>query len=108
MNQTDLMQNVLAVDRQAQAMTREAREREENLDASVAEEIQRLREKYTAEAEAYLAELREREQNRLNRALARQDQDLATRMERIETRYLAGRDQWAEQLFRGIVGSEEA
>ena len=43
MQQIDLIQNVLAAEQQAQALTRDARAQSQNLDASLDEEIARLK-----------------------------------------------------------------
>ena len=104
MNQTDLLQNILAAERQAQALTGDAKAQSENIDASIQAEIAALQARYDHNAEVYLRELEEHEDARCRRQLQELDDKMESRLRQVEEIYLAGKDQWVETIFQRIVG----
>ncbi len=104
MNQTDLIQNIIAAEHQAQAMTQQAKAAHENLDASIAAEIDALQKKYQADADAYLQQLEQTEHENSAQYLTSLDSRLAAKLEQIETIYKEQKDQWIESIFERVVG----
>ncbi len=104
MNQTDLIQNIIATEHQAQALTAQARTQVENMDASIQAEIDALREKYRADAEAYLQRLRQSEQEKSAQTLLDLDARLKAKLQQIESSYESNRDQWVQEIFERIAG----
>ena len=104
MNQTDLIQSILAAERQAQAMTDDAREQSRNLDASIEEEIQAMRERYQRGAEDYLKRLEKSEQAKRERQLREIDLSTEKRLRQMEKIYQEKKEDWAEEIFQRITG----
>ena len=104
MNQTDLLQRILAAEHQAQALTEDAKAQSQNIDASIEAEIAALQERYEQDAEAYLQALRQQEEVRCRRQLQELDDKRDARLRQVEAIYQADKDRWAETIFQRIVG----
>ena len=104
MNQTDLIQNVIAAEHQANALTENVRSQHENMESSIQEEIEALRVRYEKNAEAQLRRLEQSEQARCAKRLEELDIRLAHKMQQVETIYQTHKDEWVESIFARIVG----
>lgn len=104
MNQTDLIQRIIAAEHQAQAITGEAREQYENMDKSINAEIEALRQTYGTNAEQYLREFEASEREKSAQRLKELDAHLAEKLEEMESSYAANKDLWAEMVFERIIG----
>lgn len=107
MQQIDLIQNVLAAEQQAQALTRDAKAQSQNIDASIEAEITRLKETYDAEAALYLENLEQSEARKREMRLQELDVRLKEKLQQVEDIYSSQREAWIESIFSRIVGKEE-
>ena len=108
MNQSDLLQNILAMDQQAQALTEDAKAQSQNIDASIESEIEALRTRYETNAAHYLSRLEESEEKRCSRQLQALDERNAERLRQMEKIYQAEQEQWAQTIFERIIGKAES
>ena len=76
------------------------------LDADLAAEKKMLRASYQARAKARVEKVAEQEAQFAQESIERLNAGLEQDMASIEALYQANRDQWAEELFRKIVGSQ--
>lgn len=104
MNQNDLIQKIIATERQAQALTVDARSQQENIEKSIDDEIAALRTQYQEKAEHYLDTLRQREQEIRVQHLSELDVRLQTKLTQIENIYSTQKDAWVNAIFERIVG----
>jgi phosphoserine phosphatase len=104
LNQTDLIQKIIATEHQAQALTEHAKQQQENMEASINSEIEALRVKYQAEAEAYLQQLMQAEHEKSAQHLQALDDRLTVKLQQVESVYAAQKDQWVQAIFERIVG----
>lgn len=104
MNQTDLIQKIIAAEHQAQALTESAKHQQENMESSIEAEIAALRAKYQQDAEAFLQQLEHSEQEKSAQRLQELDDRLADKLRQVESIYEATKAQWVEAIFERIVG----
>jgi phosphoserine phosphatase len=104
LNQTDLIQKIIATEHQAQALTEQAKKQQENMEASITSEIEDLRRKYQEEAEAYLQKLMQSEHEKSAKDLQALDDRLTVKLQQVESVYAAQKDQWVQAIFERIVG----
>ena len=106
MEQNDLIQRILATERQAQAITESARSEHENMDARIDEELAALKLRYTQEADAYLDSLRKKAEAESSQRLAALSSRLEEKLAQIENIYSAQKETWAENIFQRITGKD--
>ena len=104
MNQTDMIQRIIAVERQANSLTDSARAEKDNIDANIQAEIDRLRANYQENAEAYLARLEKAEQAKSASRLKELDERREKKLSQVEVIYAAKKDEWVKTIFDRIVG----
>lgn len=103
MEYTMLINELLAAEREANAITGEMRAQQANLDSELAAEKERILAQYMAGARERLERLEQEEQRRKEQALAVQDARLAETSERMERTYARYGDNWVETLFHQVV-----
>lgn len=106
LEQNDLIQRILATERQAQAITENARSEHENMDARIEEELAALKLRYTQEADAYLDGLRKKAEAEGSQRLAALSSRLEEKLAQIENIYSAQKEAWAENIFQRITGKD--
>ena len=104
MNQSDLIQNILAVERQANELTGEASEQSALLESSIDGEIQAMQERYRMQAQTYLQNFEAAQRKQNNQALQEQDTRRMAKLRQVEAIYQAHREEWVEAIFQRIVG----
>ena len=104
MNQTDLIQKIIAAEHQANQMTEEVKEKSEHIDASVEAESESLRKNYLDNAERYLARLEKSEQEKSAVRLKELDERLETKLKQVDVIYEARKDLWVQTIFERIIG----
>lgn len=106
MEQNDLIQRILATERQAQAITESARSEHEHMDTRIDEELAALKLRYTQEADAYLDGLRKKAEAESSQRLSALSQRLEEKLAQIENIYSAQKEAWAENIFQRITGKD--
>ncbi|MCI8538842.1 MAG: hypothetical protein HFF18_09325 [Oscillospiraceae bacterium] len=106
MEYMQLVSSIVAAERQAQSVASEANAHKATLDADLAAEKKMLRASYQARAKARVEKVAEQEAQFAQESIERLNAGLEQDMASIEALYQANRDQWAEELFRKIVGSQ--
>ena len=104
MEYTELVSSIVAAERQAQAIAREAKERRGTLEDDLARETQRLRDSYQERARRRVELVARQEEELAREAVLQLDEQSEQAMERVEAAYAANRDRWADVLFHQIVG----
>ena len=106
MEYMQLVSSIVAAERQAQAIAHEAKEQKKTLDADLARETEALRASYQARAEARVGKVAAQEAQFAQERIDQLNSDLERDMARMEEHYRSNQSQWAEELFRRIVGDE--
>ena len=104
MKQNDLIQNILSVERKANALTEEAILRQENMDEAIEGEIQAIRERYDREADSYLQKFEQTQRAAHDRRMQELDARRIRKLRQVEDIYASHREEWVESIFRRIVG----
>lgn len=104
LNQTDLIQKIIAAEHQAQALTEQAKAQHEHMEESIDAEIAELRAQYQQQADSYLKQLEQTEREKSKQYLTNLDCRLASKLEQVESIYQSRKDQWIEAIFDRIVG----
>ncbi len=104
MNQSDLIQKIIAAEHQAQALTESARNQQENMEASIDGEIRALEQRYQDHATEYLRQLEQAEQARSDKRLQELDHRLQEKLSQVESIYQAKKDEWVDAIFERIIG----
>ncbi len=104
MNQSDLIQKIIAAEHQAQALTESARNQQENMEASIDGEIRVLEQRYQDHATEYLRQLEQAEQARSDKRLQELDHRLQEKLSQVESIYQAKKDEWVDAIFERIIG----
>ncbi len=104
MNQTDMIQRIIAVERQANSLTDSAKTEKENIEASIQAEIDQLRTNYQENAENYLFKLEKSEQAKSAARLKELDERRERKLSQVEVIYAAKKDEWIQTIFDRIVG----
>lgn len=105
MEYMQLVSSIVAAERQAQSVAEEANAHMATLDADLAAETKALRASYQARARTRVEKVAGQEAQFAQESIERLSAGLEQDMAAMEARYQANRDQWAEELFRQIVGS---
>lgn len=103
MEYTMLINELLAAEREANALTAEVRLQQANLDSELAAKKEDILKHYMDGARSRLERLEREEQRRKERELAAQDARLAETSERMERTYARYGDNWVETLFHQVV-----
>lgn len=103
MDYTTLIDRILEAEQSAGVIAGEAETQRVNLDAELAEESARIREKYMKQAGDRLERLAREEQSKKERTLAAQDARLADTSARMERAYARYGDNWVDTLFHQVV-----
>ena len=104
LNQNDLIQKIIAAEHQAQALTENARQEQENMESGIQQEIAALRARYQAQADSYLENLKRQEQEKSAKYLSELDLRLQAKLAQIDSIYAAQKDAWIDAIFERIVG----
>ncbi len=104
MNQNDLFQNILSAEQQARSIAEDARIQRDNMEASILQEIEELRQRYTQTAEAHIQRFEANQREQSQRRLAALDLRREANLQKVENIYKANRDEWIDAIFRRIVG----
>lgn len=107
MEYMQLVSSIVAAERQAQSVAREANAHKATLDADLAAEKKMLRSSYQARAKARVEKVAAQEAQFAQESMERLNAGLEQDMASMEALYLEKRGQWAEELFQQIVGSRE-
>jgi len=102
-----VISRILEAERSAQAITRDARERQASLDKELEREAAQVREQSFAAVNEKLEGLRQDLRRHKDEDLKAQDERLAESMSRIERAYSQYGENWVDTLFRQIVGLEK-
>ncbi len=108
MDQLEILHEIIAAERTAREEVRQVRREQVDFDRN----LESLRRRLEAEAveragedvELSRAEELSRVQAELEQLRAAQEKELAD----LEARFTAGKDQWAEKIFRMVVGLDDA
>lgn len=103
MDYTTLIDRILEAEQSADVIAGAAEAQRANLDAELAEESARIREKYMKQAGDRLERLAREEQSKKERTLAAQDARLADTSARMERAYARYGDNWVDTLFHQVV-----
>ena len=104
MNQNDLIQSILSAEHQARSISEEARVQRDNMESSIQQEIEELRQRYTQTAEAHLQRFEANQREQSQRRLAALDLHREANLQKVENIYKANRDEWIDAIFQRIVG----
>ena len=104
MNQTDLIQKIMEADRQAEAISQDAKFAADHLDENIEKEIQAMEETYKREAEEQLAALKRAQEEQAAVRLQALDQKLETTLGQVEALYRAKKEEWVDSIVERIVG----
>ncbi len=108
MNQLDLIQKIIAMEQQAQALTHDANTQLENLEFTIQSEISALEIRYQEESQKYLDELAHSQQIKSIEQLQALETHLAERLAQIDDIYAARKHEWINTIFERIVGKAGA
>ena len=104
MNQSDMIQRIIAVDRQANQLTDSAKAENDNIEATIQAEIERLRTNYRENAENYLSRLEKAERLKSDARLKELDERREEKLSQVDVIYAAKKDEWVQAIFDRIVG----
>lgn len=104
MNQTDLIQRIIAAEHKAQALAGAAKQEQADMEKNIDAEIAEMRRRYEQNAETYLQELERKEQEKSARELDALDKRLNAKLSQVENIYLSQKDAWINAIFERIVG----
>ena len=99
----NLINRIIDIEESAQALTRDARDKVADFDRDLRQEVENLRREIGARADEEIAKVREAEEARgLARMKAQDDQFAQSRAILLEKRE-RGIDQWADDMFAGLI-----
>lgn len=104
MNQTDLIQRIIAAEHQAQALAGAAKQEKADMEKNIDAEIAEMRQRYEQNAEKYLQELEQKEAEKSAKELDALDKRLNAKLSQVESIYLTRKDEWINAIFERIVG----
>lgn len=104
MNQAELIGKVLAADRQAQAIAKDAKDAEANLDQNIEEEIKVLEATYRNEAQEKLRALEASEKEKCQAQMKLLDAKLHAKLHQVDDLYESKKDLWVDTIVTRIVG----
>lgn len=95
---------VLKLEAQAKEIVKEASDRRDALPEDVERRLSEMREKYLAEAEQRISVIRDSEAEALEKELDAVRAEHDEQMKRLECASAAHSAEWAELIFRNVVG----
>lgn len=104
MNQTDMIQRIIATEQQAQALTEAAKQEQADLEKNIDAEIAEMRQRYETNAEQFLQDLEQKEHEKSASELEARDKRLKAKLNQVESIYNSQRDAWIDAIFERIVG----
>lgn len=104
MNQTDLIQRIIAAEHQAQALAGAAKQEQADMEENIDAEIENMRQQYETNAENYLRALEAKEQEKSAKDLEALETHLQSKLSQIESIYASQKDNWINAIFERIVG----
>ena len=100
----DMVGRIVAAEHTAKAMAEEGRQRQEQVQSGLEQEIAELRESYLERARHRIGLVEQAEQSGAEETIARLDQKQHQAMQQMEAVFEKNRDRWADTLFSMIVG----
>ncbi len=104
MDQTNLIQNIMATSRQAEAIGQDARQTAEHAEERIDQEIRAMESDYQEKAEAYLKAMEEFWEKNSGEKLAALDEKLEKNLKQVESLYQAKKDIWVDSILQRILG----
>ena len=104
MDYAEMVSQIMAAEQGAKALTDEAREKRQQVQAGLEKEVSALREDYMDRARPRLEEVQRTETAAAEEAVQQLDQRLDRAMKAVEAAYQKNRDRWVDALFAMIVG----
>lgn len=104
MDYAEMVSQIMAAEQGAKALTDEAREKRQQVQAGLEKEVSALREDYMDRARQRLEEVQRTETAAAEEAVQQLDQRLDRAMKAVEAAYQKNRDRWVDALFAMIVG----
>lgn len=104
MEYVDLVSKIVAAEHSAQDIAREAREKQESLDADLKRDVEQLREDCMDRAKRRLTLVEETEQSAAKESLAAWDKKLEHAMAEVESSYAKNKSAWVDTLFHKVIG----
>lgn len=104
MEYMSLVSKIIEAEHSAKDIAREAKERQENLDADLQRDVEQLRSDCFARAKRRIAIVEDTEHSAAAEDMAAWDKRLEQAMAEVETAYATGKSAWADLLFHRIVG----
>ena len=106
MDYAEMVKQILAAEQGAKALADEAQEKEQQLQESLDQEIDAMRQDYMARANQRLEEVRATETAAAEGKRRQMDERLDQAMQTVEAAYEKNKEQWVGTLFTMIVGVE--
>ncbi len=104
MEYLDMVRQIVAAEHNAKTLAEEGRRQQEQLQAGLEGEIDRLRADYMERARRRVELVEQTERAGAEETIARLDEKQRQAMKRVETVYEQNREAWADTLFSLIVG----
>lgn len=104
MNQTDLIQRIIAAEHQAQALASAAKQQQADMEKNIDAEIAEMRQQYEQKAEQYLHDLEQKEQEKSEKELDSLDKRLKEKLAQVDSIYASQKIAWIDAIFERIVG----
>jgi hypothetical protein len=106
MEYTELINRILAAEQSAQDIARQVKEREQSLEADLADEAAALKQDYMEKAKAKVADIEQETAVQTKASVAALDARQAEAMAKMERAYSHYGDNWVNTLFHRIVGDK--
>ena len=104
MEYVDLVSKIVAAEHSAQDIAREAKEKQESLDADLRRDVEQLRQDCMARARRRVSLVEEAEQAAAKEDMAAWDEKLSKAMADVESTYAKNKDAWVNALFHRVIG----
>ena len=102
----DMVNQIIAAEHSAKALTEEAKEKQEQFQTDLERELEGLREEYMERARHRVKLVEQTERAAAEERIAKLDQKLQDALDAVERSYEKHKDQWVEQLFQMIVEAQ--
>lgn len=102
----DMVNQIIAAEHSAKALTEEAKEKQEQFQTDLERELEGLREEYMERARHRVELVEQTERAAAEERIAKLDQKLQDALDAVERSYEKHKDQWVEQLFQMIVEAQ--
>ena len=106
MEYVDMVNQIIAAEHSAKALTEEAKEKQEQFQTDLERELEGLREEYMERARHRVELVEQTERAAAEERIAKLDQKLQDVLDAVERSYEKHKDQWVEQLFQMIVEAQ--